>query len=63
MVDTHERTVTELTAELFPTPMSGAQRHFAIAEILADLAYFEVRNVLVRTRRADGVYVWRVRER
>src|SRR5690242_6537502 len=35
MVETRERTVTELTAELFPTIVSGAQRHFAMAEILA----------------------------
>jgi glyoxylase-like metal-dependent hydrolase (beta-lactamase superfamily II) len=62
MVEAQERTVTELTAELFPMPMSGAQRHFAMAEILADLAYFDVRDVLVRTRRADGVFVWRMRE-
>jgi glyoxylase-like metal-dependent hydrolase (beta-lactamase superfamily II) len=63
MVVSRERTVTGLTAELFPMPLTGAQRHFAMAEILADLAYFEVRDVLVRTRRADGVYVWRARER
>jgi hypothetical protein len=43
--------------------MTGAQRHFAMAEILADLAYFEVRDVLVRTRRPDGVFVWQVRAR
>ncbi len=63
MVVSRERTVVELTAELFPMPLTGAQRHFAMAEILADLAYFEVRQVLVRTRRPDGVYVWRARER
>jgi glyoxylase-like metal-dependent hydrolase (beta-lactamase superfamily II) len=59
MVEARERTVTELTAELFAAPMSGAQRHFAMAELLAFLAYHEVRGVLQRTRRADGVYVWR----
>jgi glyoxylase-like metal-dependent hydrolase (beta-lactamase superfamily II) len=60
MVETRERTVTELTAELFPTIVSGAQRHFAMAEILAFLAHHEVRGVLRRGRRPDGVYVWRV---
>jgi glyoxylase-like metal-dependent hydrolase (beta-lactamase superfamily II) len=59
MVDAREHTVTELTAELFPALMTGAQRHFAMAEILAFLAHHEVRGVLRRDRRADGVYVWR----
>jgi glyoxylase-like metal-dependent hydrolase (beta-lactamase superfamily II) len=63
MVGSRERTVTELTSELFEMAMTGAQRHFAMAEILADLAYFEVRDVLVRTRRPDGVFVWQVRAR
>ncbi len=62
MVVARERTVVEITAELFPMPLTGAQRHFVMAEILANLAYFEVRDVAVRTRRPDGVYVWRVRE-
>ena len=59
MVETRERTVTELTAELFPTITSAAQRHFAMAEILAFLAHHEARRVLRRDRRPDGVYVWR----
>jgi glyoxylase-like metal-dependent hydrolase (beta-lactamase superfamily II) len=61
MVETRERTVTELTDELFPSIATGAQRHFAMAEILAYLAHHEVRGVLRRDRRPDGVYVWRVR--
>ena len=60
MVEQRERTVTELTAELHPTVATGAQRHFAMAEILAYLAHHEVRGVLRRDRRPDGVYVWRV---
>ncbi len=59
MVEARERTVTELTAELFPTAMTAAQRHFAMAEILAYLAHHEVRGVLARGRRPDGVFVWR----
>ena len=45
-VEARERTATELTAELFPTVMTAAQRHFAMAEILAYLAHHEVRGVL-----------------
>jgi glyoxylase-like metal-dependent hydrolase (beta-lactamase superfamily II) len=63
MVEARERTVIEITAELFPRPMAGAQRHFAVAEILADLAYHEVRGVLERIRRPDGVFVWRRQDR
>ena len=57
-VETGARTVTELTDAPAPRPMSGAQRHFVMAELLADLAYHEVRGVLERNRRADGVFVW-----
>jgi glyoxylase-like metal-dependent hydrolase (beta-lactamase superfamily II) len=57
-VETGDRTVTELTDRLHPGTLSGAQRHFVMAELLADLAYHEVRGVLERTRRADGVFVW-----
>jgi hypothetical protein len=63
MEESRERTVIEITAELFPRPMAGAQRHFAVAEILADLAYHEVRGVLERIRRPDGVFVWRRQDR
>jgi glyoxylase-like metal-dependent hydrolase (beta-lactamase superfamily II) len=59
LVAERERTVTELTATLFRTELSGAQRHFAMAEILADLAFHEVRGTARRHRRADGVFVWR----
>jgi glyoxylase-like metal-dependent hydrolase (beta-lactamase superfamily II) len=59
LVVERERPVTELTATLFPAALTGAQRHFAMAEILADLAFHEVRSVLERYRRPDGVFVWR----
>ena len=52
------QTVTELTERLHPGVLTGAQRHFVMAEILADLAYHEVRDTLARNRRADGVFVW-----
>jgi glyoxylase-like metal-dependent hydrolase (beta-lactamase superfamily II) len=58
VVEAAPLTVTELTETLHPGPMSGAQRHFVMAELLADLAYHEVREVLRRDRRPDGVFVW-----
>jgi glyoxylase-like metal-dependent hydrolase (beta-lactamase superfamily II) len=59
LVESRPRTVAELTAELFgAAPLSGAQRHFVIAEILAYLAYHEARSVLRRIRRPDGVFLW-----
>jgi glyoxylase-like metal-dependent hydrolase (beta-lactamase superfamily II) len=62
LVTAHERTVTELTATLFPRVLTGAQRHFAMAEILADLAFHETRSALRRSRRPDGIFVWRAGE-
>ncbi|MDT7789714.1 MAG: hypothetical protein QOF58_8133, partial [Pseudonocardiales bacterium] len=58
LVAERERTVTEITETLFRAALTGAQRHFAMAEILADLAFHEVRGAARRHRRADGVYVW-----
>jgi glyoxylase-like metal-dependent hydrolase (beta-lactamase superfamily II) len=61
LVEARPRTVAELTAELFPaTPLPGPQRHFVMAEILAYLAFHEVRGHVERTRRPDGVFVWRL---
>jgi hypothetical protein len=63
LVESRARTVVELTADLFGSAaLSGAQRHFVIAEILAYLAYHEARRVLRRTRRPDGVFLWSVDE-
>ena len=58
-MESHASTVTELAAELYPGSMTGVQRHFVMAELLAFLAHHEVRGVLRRDRRPDGVYVWR----
>jgi glyoxylase-like metal-dependent hydrolase (beta-lactamase superfamily II) len=64
LVERRARTVTELTADLFGSaPLTGAQRHFVTAEILAYLAYHEARGVLRRTRRPDGIFLWSVNER
>jgi glyoxylase-like metal-dependent hydrolase (beta-lactamase superfamily II) len=63
LVASRPRTVTELTVGLFGSVrMTGAQRHFVTAEILAYLAYHEARRVLERTRRPDGVFLWSVDE-
>ena len=58
LVTAAPRTVPEIAAELFSVEPTGAQRHFALAEILADLAFHEVRGTLGRARRPDGVYLW-----
>jgi glyoxylase-like metal-dependent hydrolase (beta-lactamase superfamily II) len=55
-----DRTVVRLTTELFRGRLTGSQRHFAMAEILAYLAYHEVRGAAERVRRPDGVFVWRM---
>jgi hypothetical protein len=51
--------VTELTGELYPKPLKGAQLHFVMAEILAYLAYLETRRQAERVRASEGVFVWR----
>jgi glyoxylase-like metal-dependent hydrolase (beta-lactamase superfamily II) len=59
LVAARTRTVPELLTELFgAVSLTGSQRHFAMAEILAYLAFHEVRGAAVRTRRPDGVYLW-----
>ena len=52
------RTVNDLTAEVFRLKLTGPQIHFAVAEVLAYLAYWEMRGTAYRERGADGVYVW-----
>jgi glyoxylase-like metal-dependent hydrolase (beta-lactamase superfamily II) len=58
LVEGAARTVTELTDQLHPGTLTGSQRHFVMAELLADLAYHEARGTLQRNRRSDGVFVW-----
>ena len=59
LLDRQDRTATDVTAELFRVPLTPSQRHFAMAEILAYLAYHEARGQVERVRRPDGVFVWR----
>jgi glyoxylase-like metal-dependent hydrolase (beta-lactamase superfamily II) len=59
LIDTQPRMVADLLGDLFGrVALTGAQQHFALAEILAYLAYLEVRGTAVRRRRPDGVFVW-----
>jgi glyoxylase-like metal-dependent hydrolase (beta-lactamase superfamily II) len=63
LVEGRPRTVVELAADLFGSvQLTGSQRHFVTAEILAYLAYHEARRVVRRTRRPDGVFLWSVDE-
>jgi glyoxylase-like metal-dependent hydrolase (beta-lactamase superfamily II) len=52
-------TVTDLTRRLVGRDLDGARLHFAMAESLAYLAYYDVRGVAYRVPGADGVFVWR----
>ncbi len=58
-IHTADRTVTELATDLYPRPLKGAQLHFVMAEILAYLAYLEVRGQAERVRASEGVFIWR----
>jgi hypothetical protein len=58
-IEADRRTVTELARELYPKPLKGAQLHFVMAEILAYLAYLEVRGQAERVRASEGIFVWR----
>jgi glyoxylase-like metal-dependent hydrolase (beta-lactamase superfamily II) len=64
LVEDRSRTVAELTTDLFGVArLTGSQRHFVTAEILAYLAYHEARSSVRRTRRPDGVFLWSTDER
>jgi hypothetical protein len=53
------RMVNDLTAEVFRLKLTGPQTHFAVAEVLAYLAYWEMRGMAYRERGAEDVFVWR----
>jgi glyoxylase-like metal-dependent hydrolase (beta-lactamase superfamily II) len=53
------RTVNDLTAEVFRLRLTGSQIHFAVAEVLAYLAYWEMRGMAYRERGAEDVFLWR----
>jgi glyoxylase-like metal-dependent hydrolase (beta-lactamase superfamily II) len=64
LIEDRPRTVAELTVDLYGSAqLTGSQRHFVTAEILAYLAYHEARRWVRRTRRPDGVFLWSADER
>jgi glyoxylase-like metal-dependent hydrolase (beta-lactamase superfamily II) len=61
LLEAKNMTATELTAALFRPNLTDAQLHFAMAEVLAYLAYHEVRARVERVREEpDGVFIWRM---
>jgi glyoxylase-like metal-dependent hydrolase (beta-lactamase superfamily II) len=59
LLEANDTTVPEITEVLFRAELTSSQLHFAMAEVLAYLAYHEVRGQAARMRRlADGVFVW-----
>jgi glyoxylase-like metal-dependent hydrolase (beta-lactamase superfamily II) len=60
LVTSQAMTVTELTTLMFRPGLTSSQLHFAMAEVLAYLAYHEARGQAERVRRqSDGVFIWR----
>jgi glyoxylase-like metal-dependent hydrolase (beta-lactamase superfamily II) len=50
--------VTEIAERLFRKRLSGSAQHFAMAEVLAFLAFYDVRRQAQRLRGPDGVFRW-----
>ncbi len=50
--------MTEIAERLFGKRLSGSAQHFAMAEVLAFLAYYDVRGQAQRLRGPDGVFRW-----
>jgi glyoxylase-like metal-dependent hydrolase (beta-lactamase superfamily II) len=63
LIRTEALPVTEIVARLFSTRLSGSAQHFVMAEVLAFLAYHEVRGQAQRVRGPDGVFRWRAGRR
>lgn len=59
LIESAERTVADITTQLYGPQPTGSRLHFAVAEVLAYLAYFEVRGKARRQRDRSGVYRWR----
>ena len=58
IVEAEAPPVTEIAERLFRKRLSGSAQHFAIAEVLAFLAYYDVRGQAQRLRGPDGVFRW-----
>lgn len=50
--------VTDIAERLFHKRLSGNAQHFAMAEVLAFLAYYDVRGQAQRLRGPNGVFRW-----
>jgi glyoxylase-like metal-dependent hydrolase (beta-lactamase superfamily II) len=59
LLDARPWTVADLTTQVFRQQLTSAQLHFAMAEVLAFLAYLEARAQAHRVTGADGGFVWR----
>jgi glyoxylase-like metal-dependent hydrolase (beta-lactamase superfamily II) len=59
LLDGPPKTVADITEELFGPQPNGSRMHMAMAEVLAYLAYFEVRGEAQRRRDRAGIYRWR----
>jgi hypothetical protein len=57
-IEEKPRTVIEIADVLFSSTMLHFQRHFALSETLAHIAYLRHRGVVERRVRPDGVYEW-----
>ena len=54
-----DRTVADVTGVLFRQQLTSSQLHFAMAEVLAYLAYLEARGLAHRLPRPGGGFLWR----
>ena len=51
-------TVTEIADRLVAKAIRGHQRHLALSETLAHIAYLRWSGLVERRTRPDGVYEW-----
>ena len=58
IVEAEALPVTEIAVRLFGRRLSGSAQHFAMAEVLAFLAYYDVRGQAHRLRGPDGAFRW-----
>jgi glyoxylase-like metal-dependent hydrolase (beta-lactamase superfamily II) len=58
IIETEPLPAAEIAFRLFGKRLSGSAQHFAMAEVLAFLAYYDVRGLAQRVRGPDGVFRW-----
>jgi glyoxylase-like metal-dependent hydrolase (beta-lactamase superfamily II) len=59
LITGQDKPVVDITTELFGPQPTSSRLHFAMAEVLAYLAYAEVRGLARRTREGGDAYVWK----